>query len=78
MVKQIVILFTTFAILFSVHPVTAQQAGKVYRVGLLSPGSARTHDGRLKSLRQGMRDAGYVEGRDIFIKARWASGKRKQ
>ena len=77
MVKQIVILFTTFAMLFSVHPVTAQQAGKVYRVGLLSPGSVRTHGGFLESLRQGMRDAGYMESRDIFIEARWALGRKQ-
>ncbi len=75
---KFVFLVVSLAILASTTPAPAQQAEKVYRVGLLSPGSARTHGGRLESLRQGMRDAGYVEGRDIFIEARWASGKRSQ
>ena len=74
MSKKIAFFITAFAILVSAHSSVAQQAGKVYRVGLLSPGSVRTHSGFLESLRQGMRDAGYVEGRDIIIEARSLSG----
>jgi putative tryptophan/tyrosine transport system substrate-binding protein len=57
----------------------AQQAGKVHRVGwlgLASPGPEvlRIVDG----LRQGLREQGYVEGRDIAFEYRWAHGRADQ
>jgi putative ABC transport system substrate-binding protein len=54
----------------------AQQVGKVFRVGYLSPGSssdpARLR--RFEAFRQGLRELGYVEGRNIAIESRWAEG----
>jgi len=48
----------------------AQQAGKVYRIGYLTPFPV---DGLIaRSFRQGLRELGYVEGRDIVIEARRA------
>ena len=57
----------------------AQQAAKVHRVGWLgqaSPGPEvlRIVDG----LRQGLREQGYVEGRDIAFEYRWAHGRADQ
>jgi putative ABC transport system substrate-binding protein len=55
----------------------AQTAGKVPRVGYLSPGSssdsARLR--RFEAFRQGLRERGYVEGQNIAIESRWAEGK---
>jgi len=56
-----------------------QQAGKLYRVGwlgLASPGPEvlRIVDG----LRQGLREQGYMEGRDIAFEYRWAHGRADQ
>ena len=48
----------------------AQPAGKVYRVGVLSPGAAPP--GPLEALRQGLRELGYEEGRNIAIEWRFA------
>ncbi len=48
----------------------AQQAGKVYRIGVLSPGAAPP--GPLEALRQGLRELGYDEGRNIAIEWRFA------
>jgi putative ABC transport system substrate-binding protein len=47
-----------------------QQAGKVYRIGVLSPGTAPP--GPLEALRQGLRELGYNEGRNIAIEWRFA------
>jgi putative ABC transport system substrate-binding protein len=48
----------------------AQQAGKVYRIGVLSPGTAPS--GPLEALRQGLRELGYDEGRNITVEWRFS------
>ncbi len=53
----------------------AQQAGKVWRIGFLSPGSASGQANRMDALRAGLRELGYVEGKNIVIEYRWAEGK---
>src|SRR5262245_36806077 len=52
----------------------AQQAGKVYRVGVLLFGTP-DNDPNLPPLRDGLRDLGYVEGRNIAFEYRYAEGK---
>jgi putative ABC transport system substrate-binding protein len=48
----------------------AQPAAKIYRIGVLSPGTAPP--GPLEALRQGLRELGYDEGRNIAITWRFA------
>ena len=48
----------------------AQQAGKVWRIGYLSPSSP----GNLKAFMQGLNDLGYVEGKNIQFERRVADG----
>jgi putative ABC transport system substrate-binding protein len=50
----------------------AQQPGKVPRLGYLGFGPASAYDTRLEALRAGLRDLGYVEGKNIVIEFRWA------
>src|SRR3974390_1015041 len=50
----------------------AQQAAKLYRIGILSP--ELPPPGFLDAFRQGLRDLGYVEGRDIALEVRNAEG----
>lgn len=52
----------------------AQQAGKTYRIGFLGSASAGANKDRLEAFRQGLRDLGYAEGRNILIEYRWAEG----
>src|SRR5262245_1477624 len=50
----------------------AQQAAKLYRIGILSP--EVPPPGSLDAFRQGLRELGYVEGRDIALEVRNAEG----
>jgi ABC-type uncharacterized transport system substrate-binding protein len=61
-----------FALCFSVE---AQQATKVPRIGYLSVSSPSANVGRIEAFRQGLRELGYVEGKNIVIEWRYAEGK---
>ena len=51
----------------------AQQRRKVWRVGALQPGAPP--DPLLETIKDGLRDLGHVEGRDLVFEPRWAEGK---
>jgi putative ABC transport system substrate-binding protein len=50
--------------------VRAQQAGKVYRVGVLLPGAPSASTSRINAVRQGLGDLGYSEGQNLVIVAK--------
>src|SRR5438045_538391 len=52
--------------------VRAQQPAKIARIGYLGVGSASTFANLVEGLRTGLRDLGYVEGKNIVIEFRWA------
>ena len=52
-----------------------QKAAKVTRIGFLGPASASVFASWVEELRAGLRDLGYVEGKNILIEFRWADGK---
>ena len=53
----------------------AQQPTKVPRIGYLSGGSLSSQLYRHEAFRQGLRELGYVEGKNIVIEWRFAEGK---
>jgi ABC-type uncharacterized transport system substrate-binding protein len=55
--------------------VDAQQPTKVPRIGYLSGASLSAIRERIEAFRQGLRELGYVEGKNIVIEWRWAEGK---
>ena len=64
-----------FALLASPLPARAQPAGKVYRIGFLGNSTAALEANLVGPFREGLRDLGYVEGRNVRIEYRWAEGK---
>jgi putative tryptophan/tyrosine transport system substrate-binding protein len=75
--KRKITVLALYAMLFAPSfPVEAQQAGKVPRIGLLRAGSPP--DPMIEAFRQGLRDLGYVEGKNIVIEYRWAEGKNER
>jgi putative tryptophan/tyrosine transport system substrate-binding protein len=55
-------------------PAYAQQQQKVPRIGFISTASLSALASRLHAFRQGLRDLGYVEGRNLAIEYRSAEG----
>jgi ABC-type uncharacterized transport system substrate-binding protein len=53
----------------------AQQPAKVHRIGLLAAPPASSMSARVEAFRQGLRELGYVEGKNIVIEWRYAEGK---
>jgi putative ABC transport system substrate-binding protein len=50
----------------------AQQPGKVHRIGILWASTPSANAPRMEAFRQGLRELGYVEGRNLVIAARGA------
>lgn len=52
-----------------------QPAPGTHRIGFLGPTSMKAAAGRWPALIAGLRELGYVEGKNLVIEARWAEGK---
>jgi len=59
-------------------PTEAQQAKKIPRIGYLSRYSAEQQKRQLAAFKQGLRELGYAEGKNIVIEQRDAEGKRRR
>ena len=53
----------------------AQQPGKVYRIGMLERTSPATNAANFEAFRRGLRELGYVEGKNLVIEYRSADGR---
>src|SRR5207244_8383660 len=50
----------------------AQQQAKIARLGYLGFGTPAAYANRVEALRAGLRDLGYVEGKNLVIEFRWS------
>ena|SRR5947208_17161956 len=70
--KTIILVFLVALAFAPSHLVEAQQLKKISRVGFLAGASGEDN---LRGLRQGLRELGYVEGKNITVEYRSAEGK---
>ncbi|MGZ8424854.1 MAG: ABC transporter substrate-binding protein [Candidatus Binatia bacterium] len=56
----------------------AQQPAKMFRIGVLTGSSLSSQSARNEAFRQGLRELGYVEGKDILIEWRSYEGNRER
>ena len=77
LVRLVTPLGIAVTLLLLAAPLTAeaQQAAKIPRIGLLSPFSPSDATLSDEAFRRGLRDLGWVEGRNIMIEYRYASGR---
>ena len=62
------------AALIAALPAAAEEPGKAYRVGFIGNSTAALESNLVQPFREGLRELGYVEGRDLAIEYRWAEG----
>jgi putative ABC transport system substrate-binding protein len=74
--KKIIAFALTAVLLALSFPAQAQQPKKVPRIGFLSGSPPSSITARTEAFRQGLRDLGYVEGKNIVIEWRSGEGKR--
>ena len=70
-------LLVTLALGLLVAPLTAeaQPASRLPRIGFLGNSTAALEANLVGPFREGLRDLGYVEGKNILLEYRWAEGK---
>jgi putative ABC transport system substrate-binding protein len=75
--RKVVLLSSVVAVIvFAVAVMArAQQAAKIPRIGLLVASTAAVQEPRLAAFLQGLRDLGYVDGKNIYLESRFADGK---
>jgi putative tryptophan/tyrosine transport system substrate-binding protein len=59
-------------------PAQAQQPTKVARIGYLSPGDPVSRTYRTEAFRQGLKELGYIEGKNIAIEYRFAEARSER
>ena len=58
--------------------VEAQQTPKAARIGFLSASNLDGLRSRVEAFRQGLKELGYTEGRNVMIEYRWAEGRAER
>ena len=72
------IYFALGAFVLLVTPFADGQPARMYRIGFLSVASSSSMAPRIDAFRQGLRELGYVEGKNITIEFRWGDGRNER
>jgi len=75
MTKKLVLSLLTMGWVIAATLTCAQQPEKISRIGYLNASSASSASSRVEAFRRGLRELGYVEGKNIVVEYRFADGK---
>jgi ABC-type uncharacterized transport system substrate-binding protein len=73
--RPVLMIILTIGLLATPLAAEAQPAAKAYRVGYLGAGQITPF---FEAFRAGLREHGYVEGRNVALESRWAEGKNER
>ena len=74
--RKLLVTLGAGALAFAAPPGSfGQQQGKVWRVGFLLPGAGSLSSANAGAFLKGMRELGYIEGKNLVIEWRFADGK---
>ena len=74
--KAKITVLTLCAMLFALClSAEAQQPEKLHRIAFLLGGSSSFYSARIDVFKQGLKELGYVDGKNIAIEYRYAEGK---
>ena len=73
--RRSLLLVAAVSLVGAATQVRAQLGRRPYRVGFLGALTEAAVAERVKSFRDGLRDLGYVEGRNLVLEFRWANGR---
>lgn len=75
MKRKISLALVPLILLATGFAVKAQQASRPRRIGFLGNSNATLEANLLEPFKEGLREHGYIEGRNLLIEYRWADGK---
>ena len=75
MIKSLLFGLLTAVLLIAIPFAPAQQPAKIPRIAYLAATARSTNPDRFEAFRRGLRELGYVEGKNIIIEWRFADGK---
>ena len=76
--KKIVVLLLAILALASVYPADAQQPKKIAKIGVLFPTNPAATAHLLEAFSQGLREHGYVDGKNFVLERRYGEAKAER
>ncbi|MEK7752770.1 MAG: ABC transporter substrate-binding protein, partial [Acidobacteriota bacterium] len=73
--RRLLIAFGAGALAAPFASFAQQQPAKIARIGFLGNSTPALEANLVGPFREGLRDLGYAEGRNVLIEYRWAEGK---
>ena len=78
MIKKFLVWLLAIFLLATVSPVKAQQPKKIAKIGYLAPGTPAAAAHLVEAFRQGLRELGYVEGKNFVFELRYGEARAER